>query len=407
MNKDFIPVLLGTDINVYGMASSFYDLCHKKSFAIGKGLLTVSTCSNILSVAKVEPNIEEDEVFVKTLIDFKKEYENQELLLVPCGDNYAKLLVRNQDKLRDYYTFICNDLETFETLSTKERFYNTCKKYNLPYPETVVITKDNYKNFKLSIDYPVIIKPSNSVMYWNAKFTNKKKVFLAYNREDFMEILEAIYNSTYADNLIIQKYIKGDDSHDLVVNTYSNNLGKVKMMSVGHVVLEECTPEGIGSYAAIISDYDETIINLLKDFLEKIKYKGYANFDFKYDEESQEYKLFEINPRQGRSSYYVSASGVNITKCIVKDLIYKEDLELEIGREKVLYSIVPKSIIRKYIKDEKLKREVNELIKNKKFINSYINKDDKNLKRKINFLKNQLLYHRKYKKYFVNKGLYE
>ncbi len=30
MNKDFISIFLRTDINMYGMARSFYDLWHKK-----------------------------------------------------------------------------------------------------------------------------------------------------------------------------------------------------------------------------------------------------------------------------------------------------------------------------------------------------------------------------------------
>ena len=34
MNKDFIPVLMGNDINVYSMARAFYDEYNKKSFVL-------------------------------------------------------------------------------------------------------------------------------------------------------------------------------------------------------------------------------------------------------------------------------------------------------------------------------------------------------------------------------------
>ena len=95
---DFQPVLLGSDINVYGMARSFHEEYGLKSVAIGKGVLGPCTASKIVSVEVVEPKLEDDEVFVRTLLDFATRYKGsgKKLLLVPCGDNYIKLLVRNQ-----------------------------------------------------------------------------------------------------------------------------------------------------------------------------------------------------------------------------------------------------------------------------------------------------------------------
>lgn len=404
MKKDFIPVLLGSDINVYGMAHSFYKKYKVKSLAIGKGILRVCRNSNIVSVL-VEPNLENDDVFTKTLLDFKKKYKNDTLLLVPCGDNYTKMLVRNQDKLKNDYKFNCVKNDLLVELNTKEKFYELCEKYGLTYPKTFIVTKDNYKKLKPPFELPLIIKPSNSVMYRNCTFANKKKVFLAQTEDEFKNILNAIYSSTYTDNIIVQEYIPGDDSKMRVVNCYSDKFGKVRMAALGRVLLEECTPDGIGSYAAIISDYDKEIIDMIINFLEKIKFKGFSNFDIKYDIRDNKYKLFEINPRQGRSSFFVTAAGYNLTEYLVNDLIYDNNQELAICKNKVLYSIIPKKIITKYVKDESLKKEAKELIKKKKIYNSYLCKGDINFKRFIQFLTNQLFYFHKYRKYFGKKGL--
>ena len=102
----FIPVLLGSDMNVYGMARSFHEAYGMASVAIGKGRLGATSNSRIVTVEVVEPRLEEDEVFCKTLIDFAARYPKDiPLLLVPCGDNYTKMLVRNQEALREYYRF--------------------------------------------------------------------------------------------------------------------------------------------------------------------------------------------------------------------------------------------------------------------------------------------------------------
>lgn len=321
---DFQPVLLGSDINVYGMARSFHQEYGVKSVAIGKGILGPCTASKIVTVEVVEPNLEDDQVFVKTLLDFAKRYEGsgKKLLLVPCGDNYIKLLVRNQEKLRGTYVFECISEELLMRLSIKESFYQVCTEHGFAFPKTTTCSYENYKNVELPFDFPVIIKPSNSVAYWNCRFPHKKKVFVAQSREEFSAILEAIYSSSYKDHLILQEYIPGDDSNMRVMNCYCGRDGKVKLIALGNALLEEHSPEGIGSYAAIINGYDEKLNQQMKNFLEGIGYVGFANFDMKYDHRDGTYKLFEMNLRQGRSSYYVTAAGYNLAKWLVDDVLY-------------------------------------------------------------------------------------
>ena len=279
---DFIPVLLGSDVNVYGMARSFHEAYGIPSVAIGKGRLTATSNSKIVTVEVVEPNLEDDKVFCDTLIEFSKRYpKDHPLLLVPCGDNYIKLLSRNQDALRPYYRFACIDEALLMRLSIKESFYQVCTEHGFSFPKTTTCTYENYKTVELPFGFPAIIKPSNSVAYWNCKFPHKKKVFVANNKEEFDAILDAIYGSSYKDHLILQEYIPGDDSQMRVLNAYCGRDKKVKLIALGHALLEEHSPEGIGSYAAIISDRDEELERRMIGFLEDIGYVGFGNFDIK------------------------------------------------------------------------------------------------------------------------------
>ena len=403
---DFIPVLLGSDVNVYGMARSFHEAYGIPSVAIGKGRLNATSNSRIVSVEVVEPNLEDDEVFCKTLIDFAGRYpKEQTLLLVPCGDNYIKLLVRNQDKLRPYYRFECISEELLMRLSIKESFYEVCTEHGFAFPKTTACSYENYKTVELPFDFPVIIKPSNSVAYWNCKFPHKKKVFVAQNKEEFTAILNAIYGSSYKDHLILQEYIPGDDSQMRVMNCYCGSDKKVKLIALGQALLEEHSPEGIGSYAAIINTRDDTPAQQMKDFLEGIGYVGFANFDMKLDPRDGTYKLFEMNLRQGRSSFFVTASGYNLAKWLVDDVIYHKEQPLTIADNKVLWSIIPKGVISRYVADESLKTQAKALIREGKYCQSLYYKPDLSMKRRIGWLKNQFHYYQKYKRYFGNKGL--
>ena len=403
---DFIPVLLGSDVNVYGMARSFHEAYGIPSVAIGKGRLNATSNSRIVSVEVVEPNLEDDEVFCKTLIDFAGRYpKEQTLLLVPCGDNYIKLLVRNQDKLRPYYRFECISEELLMRLSIKESFYEVCTEHGFAFPKTTACSYENYKTVELPFDFPVIIKPSNSVAYWNCKFPHKKKVFVAQNKEEFTAILNAIYGSSYKDHLILQEYIPGDDSQMRVMNCYCGSDKKVKLIALGQALLEEHSPEGIGSYAAIINTRDDALAQQMKDFLEGIGYVGFANFDMKLDPRDGKYKLFEMNLRQGRSSFFVTASGYNLAKWLADDVIYHKEQPLTIADNKVLWSIIPKGVIYRYVADESLKAQAKALIREGKYCQSLYYKPDMSMKRRIGWLKNQFHYYQKYKRYFGNKGL--
>ncbi len=405
---DFIPVLLGSDVNVYGMARSFHEAFGIPSVAIGKGRLTATSNSKIVTVEVVEPNLEDDKVFCDTLIAFSKRYpKDQSLLLVPCGDNYIKLLSRNQDTLRPYYRFACIDEALLMRLSIKESFYQVCTEHGFAFPKTTTCTYENYKTVTLPFDFPAIIKPSNSVAYWNCKFPHKKKVFVANSKEEFDAILDAIYGSSYKDHLILQEYIPGDDSQMRVLNAYCGRDKKVKLIALGHALLEEHSPEGIGSYAAIISDRDEELERRMIGFLEDSGYVGFPNFEIKLDRRDNTYKLFEMNLRQGRSSFFVTAAGYNLAKWLADDVVYEKEMPLTIADNEVLWTIIPKGIIMKYVKDESLKAEARQLYKKGKVCRSLYYKPDMNFHRLVGFFRNQLHYYQKYHKYFGNKGLHD
>jgi D-aspartate ligase len=405
LSNDFIPVLLGSDINVYGMARSFEEAYGIKSLVVGKGVLPACQNSNILKIVKVEPRLEEDDIFVKALTEVAGEYPGKTLLLVPCGDNYIKMLVRNQDKLRSLYKFECISEDLLMKLSIKENFYKVCSEHGFSFPKTITCSNENYKTIMLPFEFPVIIKPSNSVAYWNCKFPHKKKVFVAQNDSEFREILDAIYSSSYKDHLILQEFIPGDDTGMRVINCYCGKDKKVKLIALGNILLEEHSPEGIGSYAAIINGYSEELNKKIIGFLEGIGYVGFANFDIKYDPRDKKYKLFEMNLRQGRSSYYVTAAGYNIAKYLADDIIYNKKMDLTVATNKVLYTIIPTKIIFQYVKNKDLLNEAHNLINEGKVINSYYYKGDSSFKRWLQYKRNQLNYFKKYKRYYGNKSL--
>ena len=149
--------------------------------------------------------------------------------------------------------------------------------------------------------------------------------------------------------MILQEFVPGDDTYMRVLTNYSDTRGKVKLMCLGHVLLEEHSPHGIGNHAVIITEHDQELCGKIRHMLEDLDYVGFSNFDIKYDRRDGKYKAFEINTRQGRSNYYVTGSGHNIAQYLVDDLIEGLDIPLTVTDNRSIWRMIPRRLAYQFI----------------------------------------------------------
>ncbi len=368
MKNTFLPIILGTDANAYGLARSFYEEYGIKSLAIGKASLRETRKSKIIDL-KIYSDLADNESFKRIMKEIGEEYKKDydKLILLSCAEWYTDLIVNNRDLLENYFILPFMDKGLKNALEDKESFYKICERYGLDYPQTYIVTYENQNNLALPFDFPVAIKPASSTDYSKVEFNGKEKSYKANNLDELKKIVNNIYSSSYRSNIIVQDFIPGNDDTMWVMNCYSNKNGKVKMMCLGHCILEEHTPYGIGNYKALISDGNKELYEKIKNFLEEIGYIGFSNFDLKYDSRDGKYKLFEINIRQGRSSFFTTAAGCNLAKYLVDDYIFNKNDEVVYNYNKHLWLATPKSLLKKYVYNKDALNEALKLIKLKKY----------------------------------------
>lgn len=410
MKEKFKVVLLGSDDNVYGISRSFYEEYEVKSIALCARHLTPTKHSKIVEV-KVIKDFNKESVCINKLIEYgkylKEKYEI--LLLVPCSDSYMELVIKHKDKLESIYENKFIDKKILDNFITKDKFYKLCDKYNLKYPKTKIVKLNERNSFidKLDFKYPLVLKPnnSNSKEYLECSFPNKKKVFIINNKTELINIINDINNSSYKDNLIIQEFIKGDDTFDRVINVYSDSNGLVKMMALGNPILEEYAPYVLGNYAAIITykGYNP-LFDKIKRMLEDLHYVGFSNFDIKYDIDRNEYYLFEINYRQGRSSYSVDTSGISLARLLVEDYVLKEDIkEVIYPKKDSLWININLDTLFRYISDKDILLKVKSLISNNECTKSLYYEKDNNILRNIRIKRLYYVKDKQFKEYYIQK----
>lgn len=410
--KQFQPILLGSDINAYGMARAFHEAYGITSVAFAHFQLSPTKFSTIVKVNIIE-HFDDPTVFRDQMVRIGKEmtraHPDTTLLVIPCGDVYANLLSRFGNELRQYFAFHRLDPALNHQLSYKNTFYETCEQYHLPYPKTKVITeagvaRRDYED--LPFAYPVAMKPVDSAAWLDIDFPGRKKAFIFNTPQELDTIINRSYQAGYHAAMVIQDFIPGDDSRMRVLNAYVDQHHRVRMMFLGHPLLEDPTPEAVGNYAAIIPDYNEPLFDTIRDFLEDIQYEGVANFDMKYDVRDNSYKLFEINLRQGRSSYFVTLNGYNLATYFVDDLV--EDTAFDgntvYAKGSKLWMEIPRSIFRDYVRDGDDKRRGLEMISRGDWGTTLEYGNDMSLLRRLMIHRMFSIYKRRYAQYFQQKA---
>lgn len=399
MNK---ILLLGSDINVYYMARCYHELYHVNADVLGKEPMRFTNGSNIINISYNEKLRWKDE-FANVLIEYyKNHYNGEKVLLIPCHDVYVRLVVENKEILSKYYVFNVPSYEIMNNLLVKEKFYEVYKNSGLDFPNTYFYNINDELNIPSNFRYPLILKPSDGLVYYNHHFKGQAKVYRLNNLEEVIDVVNQIKKSGYDSKLIIQEYIEGDDTYLFDSVFYCDTKGKATLASFAQIGLQEHGPTALGNCTVLINNYNqfgqtEEMIGKLKKFLEDIGYTGFAEFDLKYDPKDKKFKVLEINPRQARSSYYLCACGYNLVKYLMDDVFENKSYEFKFIDKVLLLSMVPKCVIKSEIKNEEYRKKALKLYKN--HVDPLTYYKDTGIKHWIYLCKRKIQYIRKYKEF--------
>ena len=402
--KDFLPIILGSDENAYGTARLFCEAYDVRPLLLCTAALSPTRSSRLFDIEVIR-DFELDAVFPDALLGVLRRCAEQyeKLLVVPCSDYYTGLLCKHYEHFEGLIANRFNRAELLDTFDTKDKFYALCEKHGMDYPKTAIALPNERRSVleRMPFDFPIVVKPenSNATEYLRCHFEGQKKVFFFDTREDYLAMIANMNKSDYAGKLILQEFVPGGDGAMRVLNSYSDAAGTVRAMCLGQPVLEYYDPKSVGNYAAILSRGDRALYEKMRVFLEEIGYVGFCNVDMKYDRRTGRYLLFEINPRLGRSSYFVRTAGINMMKLLADDVVYGRRGDCVYNENVTLWSNVPRGILNRYVTDGALKAELGR----HKMDRTLKNPADFNLKRAYRIARVDLAQYKLFKQYWFDK----
>ena len=351
-NQDFVPVILGTGLGAYATARALHEAFGVRSLAIGRAALGETMHSAIVDV-RVYPGLDDPDTVVAVLRDLAAEFPGRTRVIFATIEYYTNVVIDHRAELEADYVIPLVGEAVKRRVIDKSDFYRTCAELGVPHPETVVVTPgtagDPSLGDDLPFDYPVILKPSDTDTYPRLQFEGKEKVYRIQDAPELRTVAAKIIRAGYTGDLIVQELLAGDESVMRVANTYSDRQGRMRLASLGQVVLTEYHPRLVGNNNAIVSVRDDELVASLREFLDGVGYVGAANFDVMRDRRTGVDKLLEVNLRPGATSYYATAAGASIARSTIEEYVYGRPVPETVTADERLWLNAPYPVVVRFV----------------------------------------------------------
>ncbi|HZX20863.1 MAG TPA: carboxylate--amine ligase [Clostridia bacterium] len=271
--------------------------------------------SKYCSEKPIAPHYKTDK---KGFIEFLKGYAKKQALppvLIPCHDSYVEVVDEYLDELKELYLIPQTEAGLYTRLMNKETLHKLAMEKGVTVPETIGVNEDNfYEKIETIIKYPCIVKPTDSSAFV-ARF--RRKIFKVNNREELEEALEKAHDADL--EVIVQRIIPGFDDNMYAFDAYLNQDSKVTHWMTAQKYRQY--PINFGASVYTGQKYVPELYDIGAKFLEGVKYKGFAEIEFKKDAETGQFYLIEVNARITNFNNLIYKVGLNIPYITYMEMI--------------------------------------------------------------------------------------
>ena len=360
--QDVVPVILGGDIGVYALAREFHEAFGVRSHVVNSGFIGAITHSCVCETHTI-PVLDGEHVR-EEVASIAAGCPDRHVVLIGNTAAVIELIEGVADGLPDNVVPCVPPKDACDAVCDKVNFSRLCTAHGLDVPQMCVVHFDGEGSYEGLEDMPlpVVAKPAVSADYYRYIVRGFQKVYYLTSREDPGATLARLAEAGFAGDFLVQELIGGDDTYMDSLTLYVGADGSPRLFGAAQVLLEDHSPSMLGNPVAMIVREKPELWERASALLADVGYRGFANFDIKRDPATGRELFLDCNPRIGRNSYYNVAGGVNPMQVLVHDVVDGRRDEVRVASRHVLYSLVPNSLLRRYVRDEALLAEVDDLI---------------------------------------------
>jgi D-aspartate ligase len=232
------------------------------------------------------------------------------------SDAELSFVWRFRKVLQSCYRFLLPQDETLEYLFNKALFNKFAIEYQLPVPQSIIISNiDELDSIVSSIRFPCIVKPAYSQDWvWETeeqevRFGPYKKALRRFTSAgELMRFCEALPHR--ASGFLIQPYIDGRDETIISFHGYFDEQSRCLGYFVGRKI--RTYPPHTGGSVYVQTIHNQELAQQSIGYLQRIGFQGIVKIDYKLDQADNEFKMLEINPRYNLWELLGGYAGVNL-----------------------------------------------------------------------------------------------
>jgi len=233
---------------------------------------------------------------------------NQKAVLFPCTDMSVLTISRHRQRLSAWYHVVLPEPEVVEMLMDKVSFYTYAQEKGLPIPKTFLLKNRNDAEIAANeLAFPCIMKPPMKTPTWE-KHT-RAKVYKVTSREEFLTLYDQC--SSWADLLMIQEWIEGDDATLYSCNCYFNACSEPMVTFIARKLRQ--WPPQTGTSCLGEECRNDFVLEESIRLFRSVNYQGLGYVEMKRDERTGKHYIIEPNIGRptGRSAI-AEAGGVEL-----------------------------------------------------------------------------------------------
>lgn len=231
--------------------------------------------------------------------------------VMTASDGSLELLSRRRQDLEDVLRHDLAPAEVIATIFEKDRFAAEARRLDLPVPETrVVRSMEDVRGIADELGYPVFVKPFTKEAWGRLpedllEARKGQRVASPSELEGFFAPLAR----QGAEEALVQEYVSSPDTEHYSVHAYVLPDGRFAGAFTTRKI-RVCPPHrGVGSL--VVSLRVPRIVELSREILSELGYRGFALLQFKRDLATGRYLLLEINCRYSTSGELAARCGAN------------------------------------------------------------------------------------------------
>ena len=318
---DLLPVVIGGDIGGYALARQLHDATGQRVTLLSPSPIEAISLSTYIDVVHQDSRDEPGMVaLLRKLVAGRAE---RSAVVIGNRDSTARFLIAHRAELEPEYVVPFPSAEAMSALSDKVAFAAACAGQGLRTPRQAVVDCSGLADADPEIDipFPLIGKAAVGADWDAVEFPGQRKIYFLDTPADLASLWSDLRGAGYRSTFLIQERIPGEDEAMRSVTAYMASNGEMTMIGSARVLLEDHAPTLIGNPVAMITEPFPELWDGAERLLGAADYRGFANFDVKVDPRTGESVFFELNPRIGRNSFYMSAAGVNPMVVMIRDLV--------------------------------------------------------------------------------------